>query len=122
MGNPNDVRYAPTAARLRVVGAAEEADLKPLALIHDGIDREGNRAAIDDVATMKVYTVEEAAAALRVSTKTIRRRIKAGEIRPLPIGGRLVRISTGELRRILSGGETQADDDASIGYEVLGTM
>jgi excisionase family DNA binding protein len=50
-----------------------------------------------------LHTVEEVAARLRVSTKTIRRRIKDGTIRTVPIGGRLVRISSDELRRLLSG-------------------
>jgi excisionase family DNA binding protein len=50
-----------------------------------------------------LYTVEEVAARLRVSTKTVRRRIRDGTIRTVPIGGRLVRISSDELRRLLSG-------------------
>ncbi len=50
-----------------------------------------------------LHTVDEVAARLRVSTKTIQRRIKDGTIRTVPIGGRLVRISSGELRRLLSG-------------------
>lgn len=50
-----------------------------------------------------LYTVEEVAARLRMSTKTVRRRIKDGTIRTVPMGGRLVRISSDELRRLLSG-------------------
>jgi len=50
-----------------------------------------------------LHTVEEVAARLRVSTKTVRRRVKDGTIRTVPIGGRLVRISSEELRRLLSG-------------------
>jgi len=50
-----------------------------------------------------LHTVEEVAARLRVSIKTVRRRIKDGTIRTVPIGGRLVRISSDELRRLLSG-------------------
>ena len=49
-----------------------------------------------------LHTVEEVAARLRVSTKTVRRRIKDGAIRTLPVGGRLVRISSNELRRLVS--------------------
>ena len=49
-----------------------------------------------------LHTVEEVAARLRVSTKTVRRRIKDGTIRTLPVGGRLVRISSNELRRLVS--------------------
>jgi len=50
-----------------------------------------------------LHTVEEVAARLRVSAKTVRRRIKDGTIRSVPIGGRLVRISPDELRRLPSG-------------------
>jgi excisionase family DNA binding protein len=50
-----------------------------------------------------LHTVEELAAGLRVSTKTIRRRIKDGTIRTVPIGGRLVRVSSDEVRRLISG-------------------
>jgi excisionase family DNA binding protein len=50
-----------------------------------------------------LHIVEEVAERLRVSTKTVRRRIKDGTIRTVPIGGRLVRISSDELRRLLSG-------------------
>jgi excisionase family DNA binding protein len=50
-----------------------------------------------------LHTIEEVAKELRVSTKTVRRRIRDGIIRTVPIGGRLVRISSDELRRLLSG-------------------
>lgn len=50
-----------------------------------------------------LHTVEEVAARLRVSTKTVQRRIKDGTIRTLPVGGRLVRISSNELRRLILG-------------------
>ncbi len=46
------------------------------------------------------HTVEDVAQALHISTKTVRRRIKEGAIRKVPLGGRLVRISSGELRRL----------------------
>jgi excisionase family DNA binding protein len=46
------------------------------------------------------HTVEAVAKALHTSTKTIRRRIKEGVIRKVPMGGRLVRISSEELRRL----------------------
>jgi excisionase family DNA binding protein len=55
-----------------------------------------------------LHTVDEVAARLRVSTKTVRRRIKDGTIRTVPIGGRLVRISSDELRRLLSGPALEA--------------
>jgi excisionase family DNA binding protein len=50
-----------------------------------------------------LHTVAEVAARLKVSTKTVRRRIKDGTIRTVPIGGRLLRISSDELRRLISG-------------------
>lgn len=54
-----------------------------------------------------LHTVEEVAARLRVSTKTVRRRIKDGTIRTVPVGGRLVRISSDELRRLTSRSELE---------------
>lgn len=48
-----------------------------------------------------LFTVDEVASALRVSTKTVRRRIAAGLIRTADLGGRLVRIPAAELRRLL---------------------
>jgi excisionase family DNA binding protein len=50
-----------------------------------------------------LHTVAEVAARLKVSTKTVRRRIKDGTIRTVSIGGRLTRISSDELRRLISG-------------------
>src|ERR1700752_2067515 len=41
-----------------------------------------------------LHTVEEVAARLRVNPKTVRRRIRDGTVRTVPIGGRLVRISS----------------------------
>jgi hypothetical protein len=40
---------------------------------------------------------------LRMSEKSVRRRIKAGVIRTAPTGGRLVRISSDELLRLAAG-------------------
>jgi hypothetical protein len=42
-------------------------------------------------------------ATLRMSEKSVRRRIKAGVIRTAPTGGRLVRISSDELLRLAAG-------------------
>jgi excisionase family DNA binding protein len=50
-----------------------------------------------------VLTIAEVAAALRMSEKSVRRRIKDGVIRTTPTGGRLVRISSDELRRLAAG-------------------
>ncbi len=50
------------------------------------------------------HTVEEVARALDVSPKTIRRRILDGGIRKVPMGGRLVRISSTELQRLAAAG------------------
>jgi excisionase family DNA binding protein len=50
-----------------------------------------------------LLTIAEVAAELRMSEKSVRRRIKNGLIRKAPTGGRLVRISSQELRRL---GET----------------
>jgi excisionase family DNA binding protein len=48
-------------------------------------------------------TIPEVAARLRVSEKTVRRRIKDGVIRTIPIGGRLIRISPDEVLRLTVG-------------------
>ena len=48
------------------------------------------------------HTVEEVARMLGVSTKTVNRRIRDGLIRKVPMGGRLVRISSAELQRLAS--------------------
>src|SRR6185437_14813929 len=47
-----------------------------------------------------LLTVPEVVVSLRMSEKSIQRRIKAGVIRTVPTGGRLVRISSDELRRL----------------------
>jgi len=47
-----------------------------------------------------LLTIAEVAAELRMSQKSVRRRIKSGVIRKAPTGGRLVRISSEELRRL----------------------
>ena len=50
-----------------------------------------------------LLTIGEVAAKLRMSEKSVRRRIKAGVIRIVPTGGRLVRISSDELARLAAG-------------------
>jgi excisionase family DNA binding protein len=50
-----------------------------------------------------LLTIGEVAAALRMSEKSVRRRIKAGVIRTAPTGGRLVRISSDERLRLVAG-------------------
>jgi excisionase family DNA binding protein len=50
-----------------------------------------------------LLTITEIAARLRMSEKSIRRRIKEGVIRAAPTGGRLVRISSNELLRLMAG-------------------
>ena len=44
--------------------------------------------------------IAEVASALRVNPRTVRRHIKAGKIRKVPMEGRLVRVSTDELERL----------------------
>jgi excisionase family DNA binding protein len=50
-----------------------------------------------------LLTIGEVAAALRTSEKTVRRRIKDGTIRKVAMGGRLVRVTSGELARLVAG-------------------
>jgi hypothetical protein len=47
-----------------------------------------------------LLTIAEVAAALRMSEKSVQRRIKGAVICTAPTGGRLVRISSDELRRL----------------------
>lgn len=51
-----------------------------------------------------LLTIGEVAARLRMSEKSVRRRIKDGVIHPAPTGGRLVRISSDEVLRLTAGG------------------
>ena len=53
----------------------------------------------------RFLTVRAVAALLRCSEKTVRRRLKDGRLRAVPLGGRLVRIAAAELAR-LEGAET----------------
>jgi excisionase family DNA binding protein len=50
-----------------------------------------------------LLTVAEVATALRISEKSVRRRIKDGIIRKAQLGGRSVRISSDELQRLIVG-------------------
>jgi excisionase family DNA binding protein len=50
-----------------------------------------------------LLTIEEVAALLRISTKSVRRRIKSGLIRKAALGGRTVRISPDEVQRLTAG-------------------
>ena len=50
-----------------------------------------------------LLTIAETAAALRMSEKSVQRRIKDGTIRKASLGGRAVRISADELRRLTTG-------------------
>ena len=46
------------------------------------------------------HTVAVVARTLGISTRTVGRRIREGVIRKVPMGGRLVRISSAELQRL----------------------
>lgn len=120
MPDAHDIRYTETIDISRRLPSTEDAGRVRMESSMNEPNDESSRLLTDDISCMTVYTVEEAAAVLRVSSKTVRRRIKTGEIRLLPIGGRLVRISAAELHRILSGGDARAADAESIGYKVLG--
>ena len=51
-----------------------------------------------------LLTIGEVAARLRMSEKSVQRRIKDRVIRVAPTGGRLVRISSDEVLRLTAGG------------------
>ena len=61
-----------------------------------------------------LLTIAEVAAALRMSEKSVQRPIKAGVIRTALTGGRLVRISSDELRRLAAGEPLEAPSKTSI--------
>jgi excisionase family DNA binding protein len=62
-----------------------------------------------------LLTIAEVAAALRISEKSVRRRIKAGVIRKASLGGRAVRISPDELQRLIAGTPLEeASEDPDI--------
>ena len=48
----------------------------------------------------RFLTIDEAAALMGVSTRTIRRRLKDGSLRKALLGGRAVRIPASELNRL----------------------
>jgi excisionase family DNA binding protein len=50
-----------------------------------------------------LLTIGEVAARLHMSQKSVQRRIKDGVIHKAPTGGRLVRISSDELLRLVTG-------------------
>jgi excisionase family DNA binding protein len=58
----------------------------------------------DQPLTPVLLTIDEVAARLRMSAKSVRRRIKNRVIRVAPTGGRLVRISSDEVLRLTAGG------------------
>jgi excisionase family DNA binding protein len=70
----------------------------------------------------RVYTVSEVAAALRVSNETIRRKISAGELRAIEIGGgsrRQYRILARDLAAWLGPEEARALFGVGEGLEAL---
>lgn len=78
----------PSTRRLPVDSAA--TPLEP------ALDTAGNTGQPE----LELLTLAEVARMLRVSERTVRRRIKDGSLRKLTMQGRLVRISLDDLRRI----------------------
>jgi excisionase family DNA binding protein len=71
--------------------------------------------ASDRQANLALLTIEEVSAQLRISTKSVRRRIKEGLIRKASLGGRAVRISPDELQRLIAGTPLEeASEDLDI--------
>jgi excisionase family DNA binding protein len=71
--------------------------------------------ASDRQANLALLTIEEVAAQLRISTKSVRRRIKTGLIRKASLGGRAVRISFDEVQRLAAGTPLEeASEDPEI--------
>jgi excisionase family DNA binding protein len=59
--------------------------------------------ALDRPPSPALLTIDEIAAHLNISTRSVRRRIKNGLIRKASLGGRTVRISPDELQRLIAG-------------------
>lgn len=57
------------------------------------------------------YTIDEAAQVLGVSRSTVKRRIRAGELPTIPLGGRVVRLPIVAVDR-LAAGESGANLEA----------
>ena len=100
------VQCSPAGPLLKRLLAAAPVSLDSLSRVSSIPDQTVPRVPTQDGETPPeptLHTVQEVAARLRVSTKTVRRRIKDGTIRTVPLGGRLVRISSDEMRRLTSG-------------------
>jgi excisionase family DNA binding protein len=63
---------------------------------------EAGRTPDHQAAVEPVHTLEDVAVMPGVSTRTVRRHVRAGHIRKLPLAGRLVRIPSSEVERLLS--------------------
>jgi excisionase family DNA binding protein len=83
--------------------------LNPFCLLHLSIPRAtahagGAGEAAEGAAAAEgppvFHTVAMVARTLGISTRTVGRRIRDGVIHKVPMGGRLVRISSAELRRL----------------------
>jgi excisionase family DNA binding protein len=62
-----------------------------------------------------LLTIDEVAIRLNISTKSVRRRIKAGLIRKASLGGRTVRIPPDEVQRLIAGTPLEeASEDPDI--------
>jgi hypothetical protein len=72
--------------------------------------------AMAEASGRRASAAQEVAAQLRISTKSVRRRIKTGLIRKASLGGRMVRISPEEVQRLIAGTpleEVSEDPDIS---------
>jgi excisionase family DNA binding protein len=76
----------------------------PRATAHTGGAGEATDLTAEDATAAEgppvFHTVAMVARTLGISTRTVGRRIRDGVIRKVPMGGRLVRISSAELRRL----------------------
>jgi len=80
---------------------AQESQIAPLRPVKTSLS--DRPSAISVSATPQLLRVDEAATILNVSSKTIRRLIARGDLRVVRIG-RLVRIPSSEIERLIAGG------------------
>jgi len=66
----------------------------------------------------QVYTVEEAAKALKVNPETVKRMLRTGKLGAIKIG-RLWRIRESDLQTFLSGDSKLSDSMAAIAQTIL---
>ena len=85
----------------------------PLQVYHDkeGHDMIGEISELPPLPGQQLFSRRTLAAILDVSIETVSRRIKAGDIKAVKVGSRLVRIPRSEVERLLSPNSEQTGNE-----------